>query len=1011
MPKKLRGTTDPVDYPVVNVFDPEHVLSVEDGDFSIQAVTGFFANGTLTSIGDNQNNTIEFSRDAAGTMLINGGAVPIAGGVATVANTELLQAFGLGGDDVITLNESNGALPRANLFGGIGNDIITGGSGGDFLFGQSDNDTLLGKGGNDALFGGDGNDVLTGGDADDQMFGEAGDDRMIWNPGDDNDLMEGGAGNDTAEINGAGGAENFTIVANGLRVRFDRVDPAPFSVDIGTSENLVLNAGGGDDVVTAGNGLGALIKLTIDGGAGNDRINGGDGNDLLLGGDGDDFIDGNGGNDVAFMGAGDDVFQWDPGDGSDIVEGQAGNDTMLFNGSNSAENFDVAANGGRLRFFRNVGNITMDTDDVETVELNALGGEDTVVVNNLTGTDVSTVLIDLAGTIGGTTGDGSKDTVITNGTNAQDIVTVLGTPGQVSIIGLPAFVQMTNTEGQDVLVINGLGGNDFISASGLDAAAASLTIDGGAGADEILGGRGNDRLLGGNGNDFIDGNQGDDIAFLGAGNDIFRWDPGDGSDVIEGQSGTDTMLFNGAGASENVTLTANGERLTFFRDVANITMDTNDVERVQFNAFGGVDNIVINDLSATDVKRVSISLIGGSGLANDGLQDSISISGTAAADTIQACTSNGETTVLLGGGREVRITGADAGLDRLTLNGGDGADTIDASGLAPNLFQYTANGGLGNDIFIGSGGDDTFFGGDGDDLALMGAGDDTFVWNPGDDNDTLEGQDGIDTMLFNGANAAEIVDISANGGRVTFFRNVANVTMDSDDVERIEFNALGGADTIVVNDLSGTDVTEVAINLAATGGAGDGQPDTVRVNATSGDDIAVITGQGSDISVFGLAALVNVAGAEGEFDTIEINALAGDDVVDASSIDAGSINLRIDGGDGDDVLIGSAGNDVILGGAGDDVLLGGDGVDVLDGGDGDDVVIQGLAAQLEVEGFVAGAGTEDRIDLSAFGVGYDWVMANATEHDGNVVLDFGSQQMTLRGVSLSQLHGDDFFTG
>ncbi len=90
----------------------------------------------------------------------------------------------------------------------------------------------------------------------------------------------------------------------------------------------------------------------------------------------------------------------------------------------------------------------------------------------------------------------------------------------------------------------------------------------------------------------------------------------------------------------------------------------------------------------------------------------------------------------------------------------------------------------------------------------MGAGNDTFVWNPGDDNDTLEGQAGFDTMLFNGANIAENIDISANGGRVTFFRNVANVVMDSNDVESIDFNALGGADNIVVNDLSGTDLTD-----------------------------------------------------------------------------------------------------------------------------------------------------------------------------------------------------------
>ena len=97
----------------------------------------------------------------------------------------------------------------------------------------------------------------------------------------------------------------------------------------------------------------------------------------------------------------------------------------------------------------------------------------------------------------------------------------------------------------------------------------------------------------------------------------------------------------------------------------------------------------------------------------------------------------------------------------------------------------------------------------------MGAGDDTFVWNPGDDNDTLEGQAGFDTMLFNGANVAENIDISANGGRVLFFRDIANVVMDLNDVEAIDFNALGGADTIVVNDLSGTDVTEVNTDLAA----------------------------------------------------------------------------------------------------------------------------------------------------------------------------------------------------
>src|SRR6185436_12182091 len=174
-------------------------------------------------------NTISVGRDQAGKLLVNGGAVAIVGGQATVANTSLIQAFGQRGNDKITLDEANGALPRANHFGGAGNDTLTGGSGADLLFGQAGNDTLLGKGGNDLLFGGDGNDVLTGGTGDDQVFGQDGNDRMIWNPGDGTDLFEGGAGTDSAEVSGGNGAETFSITANGSRVRFDRLDPAPFS--------------------------------------------------------------------------------------------------------------------------------------------------------------------------------------------------------------------------------------------------------------------------------------------------------------------------------------------------------------------------------------------------------------------------------------------------------------------------------------------------------------------------------------------------------------------------------------------------------------------------------------------------------------------------------------------------------------------------------------------------------------------------------------------------------------
>src|SRR5262245_32324643 len=322
----------------------------------VPAITAVFAPGShvLTVFGDQQNNTIVVSRDAAGALLVNsnGSAVAVQGGSPTVANTALIQVFGQAGNDTITLDEANGALPAAQLFGGAGNDTLTGGSGNDMLFGQAGNDVLFGKGGDDFLFGGAGDDALPGGKGNDQIFGEAGDDRMIWNPGDGSALNEGGSGNDTVEVNGGNASELFTIAANGSRVRFDRVSPGPFFLDIGSSENLVLNANGGDDTITAGNGLASLINLTLDGGAGNDTITGGDANDRICGGDGNDTITGGRGDDVVHMGAGDDTFAWNPGDGSDTIEGNGGNDTLLFNGANvAAENIDISASGDHAIFF------------------------------------------------------------------------------------------------------------------------------------------------------------------------------------------------------------------------------------------------------------------------------------------------------------------------------------------------------------------------------------------------------------------------------------------------------------------------------------------------------------------------------------------------------------------------------------------------------------------------------------------------------------------------------------
>ena len=111
-------------------------------------------------------------------------------------------------------------------------------------------------------------------------------------------------------------------------------------------------------------------------------------------------------------------------------------------------------------------------------------------------------------------------------------------------------------------------------------------------------------------------------------------------------------------------------------------------------------------------------------------------------------------------------------------------------------------------------------------------------------------------MQFNGADVDENVDISANGNRVRFFRDPGNITMDTGGVEVINFTAKGGVDTVTVNDLSGTGVTAVNLDLAGTpgSGVGDGQIDTVVVEGTAGRDNAFVAGNGTNFAVGGLSA-------------------------------------------------------------------------------------------------------------------------------------------------------------
>jgi Ca2+-binding RTX toxin-like protein len=288
-------------------------------------------------------------------------------------------------------------------------------------------------------------------------------------------------------VNGTKASETITLRLQAGQPGILQVDvgddgSAEFSVERSGILLIVVNAGDGDDQVRIDESNGAFnvgIPTTIRGGDGDDTIAGGAGAETLRGGDGDDSIDGNAGADVGLMGDGDDTFVWDNGDGSDVIRGRDGADTMVFNGAAGPEQFDLSANGNRLRFFRVQGNITMDTAGVERVDVNALGGADLVTVNDLTGTDVTEVNVDLAAALGGATGDGQADRIAVNATHGDDSITVSGDAAGVEVSGLAATIGILRSEAaNDRLEINSLAGTDMVDSAGLAAGVIQLLVDG-----------------------------------------------------------------------------------------------------------------------------------------------------------------------------------------------------------------------------------------------------------------------------------------------------------------------------------------------------------------------------------------------------------------------------------------------------------------------------------------------------------------------------------------------------
>jgi hypothetical protein len=263
-----------------------------------------------------------------------------------------------------------------------------------------------------------------------------------------------------------------------LEVDFGDDGTAEFSFDRATFSRIDVQLRAGDDQFRVDQVNGAFPEeaLTVNGGNGKDTMNGGDGVEVFYGGNGADSVDGNKGNDTAYLGNGTDSFTWDPGDGSDIVEGQRGVDTLDFNGAAVAlENMFLTPNGSRSLFHRDQGIINMDMDGVERLDLDALGGVDTIRIDDMSGTDFERADVDLGGA------DGAVDVLTVNGTANDDHVRVATRDGGIDVKGLEPTTRITGSEVTDSLQLNTLDGNDRVQVDGAVGGLISPVVDLGAG--------------------------------------------------------------------------------------------------------------------------------------------------------------------------------------------------------------------------------------------------------------------------------------------------------------------------------------------------------------------------------------------------------------------------------------------------------------------------------------------------------------------------------------------------
>lgn len=531
----------------------------------------------------------------------------------------------------------------------------------------------------------------------------------------------------------------------------------------------------------------------------------------------------------------------------------------------------------------------------------------------------------------------------------------------------------------------------------------SIAAAGTSGADEITGFLTSDDLVGGLGDDLLAGGRGSDRFHvgLGDGNDtIVEVGSGAAADQDELVLGADidpaSVALRREAANPNdllLILAASGQTVRIKNQFSGRIGDGLELVRFADGTVWSREQLLEryltqpatpdSDFLLGSSGNDHLSGLGGDDLIEGGAGDDI-LAGDDGADVIRG----GPGADQLFGGADDDLLSGDFGQD--SFDGGSGFDTLDYSfsldswtidiaagtavvttGGAPTLTETFTNieaviGGAGADVLMGDAADNRLEGREGNDTLHGGGGNDVFVYRGSEsDLDIVDGGLGVDRIealedgtIIGLAGLANVEQISGNGH--------AGVVLTGTDL----------ADTF---DLSMIDVSGISLFYTA---AGDdlliGTSGIAAIDLGLGNDVyrlsgnlgpaSIVGGDGSDRieaaandTVIGLAAIAGIEAITANgFSNVTIRGTVAADTLNFSVTTLTGI-VRIDGGDGNDIVTGSAQGDTIRGGAGNDVLAGGagndtfeivsdlDGIDTIDGGAGTDTILvksQGVAIRL-----------------------------------------------------------------